>query len=84
MKKFLFLSLALTCALAGYAQKPTVKDGYITKSQMKDLPNQKMERADLSVSSHQRRAVTVCGDHLQEHEDRQVAKRLDDERQRPH
>ena len=58
MKKFLFLSLALTCALAGYAQKPTVKDGYITKSQMKDLPNQKMERADLSVSSHQRRAVT--------------------------
>ena len=41
MKKFLFLSLALTCALAGYAQKPTVKDGYITKSQMKDLPNQK-------------------------------------------
>ncbi|MBO4658206.1 MAG: hypothetical protein J5637_03425 [Prevotella sp.] len=57
MKKSLFLTLALTCALAGFAQTPTVKDGYITKSQMKDLPNQKMERADLNVSSRPRHSV---------------------------
>ena len=45
MRKLLFLSFALVCALSGNAQKVVLKDGRITKQQIVDLPNQKMERS---------------------------------------
>ena len=45
MRKLLFLSFALVCALSGNAQKVVLKDGRITKQQIMDMPNQKMERA---------------------------------------
>ncbi len=45
MRKLLFLSIALSCALSGSAQKADLKDGFITKQQIVDMPNQKMERA---------------------------------------
>ena len=45
MKKKVYLIIALFCVVQVFGQKVNVMDGYITKEQILDMPNQKMEKA---------------------------------------
>ncbi len=51
MKKSLFLTLALACAMSGFAQTPKMDASHISWKQMSDMPNQVMERADANKPS---------------------------------
>ena len=57
MKKSLFLTLALACAMSGFAQTPIAKENRIHWKQMADMPNQVMERANANKPSRPMRTV---------------------------